>query len=408
MPTAPTPAAKGRSKAPLAVGAGLLVGALVVGGFFLMRGGKGGNGGGTTSPGTTVLPTAAPGTTAPVTDPGSTSVPGSTDVTTTSVAGPPLRGSDGAVDRLAFGNPPGGVPGPVLQAGVSGVVAVAFDTSGIGYVAVDDGTVLRIAGQQVELFAQLPESAGVAGGIAVADDGTVFITAEDGLWTFGEATSTLVVPLAAAGLGAQPGPVAIDPLGNAYFADNANHRIIRRGVDGALSLVAGNGIAAVPGPVDGDGQAAQNVPIGLVTAMVIDRNGRLVFNDGVLLAVRSITPDGIINTVAGGGAQPLVTGPGTWADDGTPARSLAFGGVDGLAVDGNGALYVADDPSGAIIRIDGSGNLSAVIVRNPAVQPVDGVAAQQSSVGQLGAMSCNPSGGLVFTDGTALRLIAEP
>ena len=49
-----------------------------------------------------------------------------------------------------------------------------------------------------------------------------------------------------------------------------------------------------------------------------------------------------------------------------------------------------------------------MIVRNPAAQPVDGVAAQQSSVGQLGAMTCNPSGGLVFTDGTALRLIAEP
>lgn len=408
LPTAPVPASKGRSKAPLAIIAGLLVGALVVGAFFLLRGGKGGQSGDSTLPATTVLPTVDPGTTVPASTEVPTTVPGSTDFTTTTAAGPPLRGSDGAVDRLAFGNPPGGIPGPVLQAGVDGVVAVAFDTTGIGYVAAADGTVLRIVGQQVELFAQLPESAGVAGGIAVADDGTVFVTAEDGLWTFAGGTSNLVVPLAAAGLGAQPGPVAIDPLGNAYFADNANHRIVRRGVDGALSLVAGNGIAATPGPVDGDGQPAQNVPIGVVTAMVIDRNGRLVFNDGVLLAVRSITPDGIINTIAGGGTQPLATGPGTWADDGTAGRSLVFGGVDGLAVDGNGLLYLADDPSGAIVRLDGSGNIGVVIARNPAAQPIDGVAARQSSVGQLGAMTCNPSGGLVFTDGTSLRLIAEP
>lgn len=408
QPTAPVPAAKGRSKAPLAIGAGLLAGALVVGGLFLFRGGKKGDSGASTVPPTTAVSTVVPATT-PVTDQGSTTVPGSTDLTTTTaVAGPPLRGSEGAVDRLAFGNPPGGIPGPALQAGVDGVVGVAFDTTGIGYVAAADGSLLRIVGQQVELFAQLPESAGVAGGIAVADDGTVFVTAEDGLWTFSGGASTLVVPLAAAGLGTQPGPVAIDPLGNAYFADNANHRIVRRGVDGALSLVAGNGIAAVPGPVDGDGQAAQNVPVGLVTAMVIDRNGRLVFSDGVLLAVRSITPDGIITTIAGGGTQPLLTGEGTWAADGTPGRSLVFGGVDGLAVDGNGLLYVADDPSGAIIRLDGSGSIGAVIVRNPANAPADGVAAQQSSVGQLGAMTCYPSGALVFADGASLRLIAEP
>ena len=385
-----------------------MVGALVVGGFFLFRGGKGRGSADSTLPGTTVLPTVAPETTVPGSTELPTTVPGSTELTTTTLAGPPLRGSDGAVDRLAFGNPPGGIPGPALQAGVTGVVAVAFDTTGVGYVANADGTLLRIVGQQVELFAQLPESAGVAGGIAVADDGTVFVTAEDGLWTFAGGTNTLVVPLSAAGLGAQPGPVAIDPLGNAYFADNANHRIVRRGTDGSLSLVAGNGIAATPGPVDGDGQPAQNVPIGLVTAMVIDRNGRLVFNDGVLLAVRSITPDGIITTVAGGGTEPLASGEGTWAADGTPARALAFGGVDGLAVDSTGRLYVADDPSGAIIRIDGGGTIGAVIVRNPAAAPADGVAAKQSSVGQLGAMTCNPSGGLVFTDGTALRLIAEP
>ena len=399
-PVVAPPAGKSR-KGLVALAIGAVVGLAAVAGVLVFGGSDDeASPASSTVPGaaTTVLPTVAPS---------SSVVEASTTTTvaesTTTV--PVGRGVESAVERFAFGGPAGsGIPGPAVGAGVAGIASVTIDTNGDVFVATVDGAVLRINAGQVEQLAVLDPAAGTPGGISVADDGTLYITGANGVWSLAGGTATLVVDGAANGLGSTPGPIAVDGLGNVYFADNDNNRIIRFGTDGSLNLVAGNGIAATPGPIDGDGAQAQSVPLGTISGLVVDRNGRLLLGDDTLQAVRAVTPDGIIATVAGGGGTPLTDGS-NWATDGTAARDLALTGVDGLAVDNAGRFYVADNDSGIILRVATDGAMSAVITRTGGGQPVDGVPARDSSIGTVGAMACEPAGGLVFDDTDILRRI---
>jgi actin-like ATPase involved in cell morphogenesis len=399
-PVVPPPARKSR-KGLVGLAVGAVVGLAAVAGVLVFGGSDD-----EASPASSTVPEGAT-TAVPTVAPSSTVL----DVTTTtSVEGstttvPVGRGVEGVVDRFAFGGAAGtGIPGPAVGAGVSGIAAVAVASGGDTYVATVDGAILRISGGQVEQVAVLDPSVGTPGGIVVADDGTVYVTGSNGVSSIVAGAATLVVDGATAGLGATPGPITVDGLGNVYFADNDNHRIIRYGTDASLNLVAGNGIAAAPGPIDGDGQQAQSVPLGTISGLVVDRTGRLLLGDDTLLAVRAITPDNVINTVAGGGATPLATG-GAWAADGTPARDLALTGIDGLAVDNGGRFFVADNDSGIVVQVGTDGATAAVITRSSGGQPVDGVPARDSSIGTIGAIGFDPSGAVIINDTNVLRRI---
>ena len=190
-------------------------------------------------------------------------------------------------------------------------------------------------------------------------------------------------------------------------------------------------------------QTTQTQPAGNIAGVGTSLNltnltGTLsVGTNGVALSLSAAAPGGggAINVSAGttsGNLQTLVFSDGngvSWGLNGSTITASAAGGGGGMNIsvsntssnltqlvfpNSNGITWgltsnslTANIPM-LVSAANGSGTMGAVIVRNPTVQPVDGVAAQQSSVGQLGAMTCNPSGGLVFTDGTALRLIAEP
>jgi molecular chaperone DnaK len=395
-----TPPAKSR-KGVIALAIGAVAGLAAVAGVLVFGGGDDDE----ATPASSTVPDGAT-TAVPTVEPTTTIIDTTTtaaDVSTTVV--PVGRGVEGAVERFAFGGAAGtGIPGPAVGAGVAGIASVSVDAGGTTYVATVDGAVLRIAGGQVEQLAVLDPAAGTPGGIVAADDGTVYVTGENGVWSLAAGTATLVVDGATAGLGSTPGPISVDGLGNVYFADNDNNRIIRYGTDASLNLVAGNGIAATPGPIDGDGSQAQSVPLGTITGLVVDRTGRLLIGDDTLLAVRAIAPDGVITTVAGGGATPLAAG-GDWAADGTPARDLALAGIDGLAVDNAGRFFVADNDSGIIVQVSTDGAMAAVITRSSGGQPVDDVPARDSSIGTVGAMACEPTGALIVNDTNVLRRI---
>ena len=419
VPPSPAPSGPRRGRRVLVAALAAVVGAAVVAGVVVLGGGSDEAG-----KDEATVDTAAPApTTVPVVvtadPPVTTSAPEVTETTATeptipatTMAPPPPpppsgRGVDAPVQRAAFGGAPGaGVPGPALQAGVSGITALAIDAQGALAVATAEATVVRIADGQAVLVATLDPTSGAGGGIVIATDGTVFVSTRAGIVAVRDGATTVVVDPAAAGLGVTPGPVTVDGLGNLYFADNDTHRIIRRGTDGALSVVAGTGVAATS--IAGDGQVASSVPIGTVSGLAIDRSGSLLFADSTLLAVRAVSATGVLSTVAGSGATPLGAAESMVAD-GTPARSVAFASVDGLAVDGGGRVYVADTSSGAIVRIEPDGTLRAVITRRAAMSPgasPDDVPARESSVGDVGALTTDAGGALWFRDGLVVRRIA--
>lgn len=273
---------------------------------------------------------------------------------------------------------------PMGQTQISDIRALTVDQQGAVYVVGGDGLVLRVANGEATVIANSPATIGIVGGVAVASDDSVLLTTTAGIVAIdGGGSATLLLDATTAGIGATPGPIALDGLGNIYFADNDTHRIIRRGTDGELSLIAGSGAAATPGSLVGDGQPAGTVPIGVIAGLAIDAGGNLVFADSTTLAVRQVAGDGTLSTLSSGG----------------------FLALDGLTVDAAGRVYVTDSVSGAIVRIaDGASEF--VIVRQDGVEPIDGVAARESSVTAVGAIIVDRAGTLYFEDGATLRSLS--
>lgn len=156
--------------------------------------------------------------------------------------------------------------------------------------------------------------------------------------------------------GMRNGPVAKarfdDPYGIAaaedgtlYVADAGdNNRIRRIATDGTVTTLAG----FAEGFADGDGTAARfNTPSGLA----LDRAGNLYVADTGNHAIRKITPQGMVSTLAGTGVAGFRDGAGTQAQ---------FNGPIGVAVDARGNVYVADTYNDRIRRIDPQGQVSTL------------------------------------------------
>jgi sugar lactone lactonase YvrE len=93
---------------------------------------------------------------------------------------------------------------------------------------------------------------------------------------------------------AQPSGLATDSAGNVYVADTVNHTIRKITPEGVVSTLAGT--AGAIGFEDGNGGAARfNFP----NDVVVDSAGVVYVADYGNDAIRRITPDGTVTTVAG-------------------------------------------------------------------------------------------------------------
>lgn len=410
-PAATAPKPSGRRKGLIfalaggGIGVAAVVAAVTLGGGSSPSGTPATDGAAGTAQVVATTDTASAGSTAgatptapPVTEPtstGSTS-PGTTSPGTAPVPTPNRRGVAAIVTAL-----------PTGDAVVTDVRALAVDQTGAVYVASADATVVRIAAGEASVVFPADPTVGAPGGLVIGLDGSVLMSTPAGVRSISAGGSTLLLDAAASGLGTTPGPLALDGVGNLYLADNDTHRIIRRGVDGSLSLIAGSGAAAEPGPPTGDGQPAGSVALGTVTGLAIDASGNLVFADSTSSAVRQVASDGTLSTLAGGGGTPVAGGDGSWVADGAAASDVAFLTLDGLTIDPANRIYVTDATSGAIVRIAG-GAIELVIVRQADVTAADGVPARDSAITAIGALAIDRSGNLYFGDGAGVRSIGGP
>ena len=137
-----------------------------------------------------------------------------------------------------------------------------------------------------------------------------------------------------------PFGVAMAADGTVYVADGiGSHRIRAISVDGRVRTLAGG----TRGFADGTGGDARfDTPSGLAIAA----DGTLYVADTGNNAVRRITRDGIVTTLAGEGTAGLQDGQG---------REARFNGPLGIAVDASGRVFVADTYNDRIrvVELDG-------------------------------------------------------
>lgn len=143
------------------------------------------------------------------------------------------------------------------------------------------------------------------------------------------------------------GGVVTDGRGTLYFTENGTHKyVMRLDAQGMLHIVAGTGENCESAPTGcgnssaGTMRLARNAQLIAPGALAFDQSGNLYFADGS--TIRRISPDGFISLFAGANT----TCAGADADcENLPGRGAVgtkLGEIDGLAIDSQNAVYVAE------------------------------------------------------------------
>jgi len=136
-----------------------------------------------------------------------------------------------------------------------------------------------------------------------------------------------------------PTDLAVDGTGNVFITDSLSHTIRKLSSTGQVSTLGG--LPGQSGYGDGSGLA---VTFNNPSSVALDPAGNLLVADTGNNTIRMVTSEGVVSTIAGKGG---VMG-GSSNGIGNKAR---FNAPYGLAVGGNGTIYVADSYNYTIRKI---------------------------------------------------------
>jgi hypothetical protein len=351
------------------------------------------------------------------------------------------------------------VAGATVAVGVVGVVGSA---GGAG--TPRPGSIVTIAGSGGRTTPFLGEAPGRPatevpldhpGGVALDRFGTVYLTDVLRVLRVTDGTITTIAgSIARAGSSGDGGPaiqakldgasgLVVDRDGTVFFADGSNNRVRKIAPDGTITTVAGTGRAGF----SGDGRKATEARLNGPAQVALDRRGSLYILDQLNHRVRKVTSDGKISTIAGpggfGGLSGLAVTPDgavfvadagrVWrlgAGKPTPVAGRSFRGLDvgdpgfsgdggpaikaqvnypeGLAVDAAGNLYIADTRNSRIRKVDTSGIITTIAGTGRRADSGDGGPAIKAELNAPGAVAVDSKGNVYIADtwNNRIRMIA--
>lgn len=326
--------------------------------------------------------------------------------------------SSAAVTILAGTAEKGNVDAVGMEARFAYPMGVAVAADGTLYVADDENHTVR----KITPLGAVTTLAGLAGskghadgggpaarfyhpvGLALDATGTLYVTDADNHTIRKMTPAGVVTTLAGTagrkgsadgpGVAAQfnlPHGVAVDAHGTIYVADTENHAIRKITTDGAVTTLAGT--ARQKGSADGSGAAARfHNPAGVA----VDASGNVYVVDNGNHTIRKITAAGEVTTLAGQAGRHGGT-DGLWS-----AARFLF--PTGVAVDAIGNVYVADHLNTTIRKIAPTGEVSTLAGSVLRIGHADGPGPEARFVGPFG-IAVDASGTLYVTDGPAVRMI---
>jgi sugar lactone lactonase YvrE len=282
----------------------------------------------------------------------------------------------GGIISTFAGNGTPGYSGDGLTATAASLNApngVAFDSLGNLYICDADNYCVR----KVNTSGIMSTYAGTGGVTGYSGDGFAATAAE---MTF-------------------PGGIALDPSGNLFITDEYNHCVRKVNIAGIITTFAGAGGMGYTG----DNGPATAANIGFPFGIACDGYGNVYISQTLNNRILKVNTSGIVNNLAGDGTNGFL-------GDGSPATAGEFDTPWGIASDGAGNVYVADNANERIRKITPADTLFTVAGNGSSGYFGDGGLATNAKLRDPAGVAVSPDGSIYIADynNHAVRKIAGP
>ncbi len=308
-------------------------------------------------------------------------------ISTVAGNGTPGSGGDGGLATSAQLNLPVNEP-----SGGQGPNGIAVDTTGSLYIAdTNNSKIRRVSGG---VISSLPGSVNLPQGVAFGG-GNVFV-ADTGNSRIGKVSGGSIVSVvgngASAGgdgLGATnaqlayPWNAATD--GSSLYIADTYSCVVRKVSGGSITTVAGTGVCGY----NGDGISATSAQLNNPSGVVTDGSGNLFIADFFNNRIRRVT-NGTIMTVAGGGGSNA---------DNIPATQASIVIPYGIALDNLGNLYLTDTAHYKVRKVDAiTGIITTVAGTGTLGYNGDGITATTAQLNYPNGVAVDNNGNVYIAD----------